>query len=75
MLMNPNTLSDAIKQGGMYILAAGGAVATEAGGQSLFAYIIGGSTLILIWSNIVLNRARLKDLKKTADTPQPPVAL
>ena len=65
MLMNPNTLSDAIKQGGMYILAAGGALATEMGGQTVLTYLIGGSTLILIWSNIVLNRARLKDLKKT----------
>ena len=72
--MNPNTLLDAIKQGGMYLLAAGGAVVTETGGQSMFTYIIGGSTLILIWSNIVLNRARLKDLKKTDDT-RPPLKL
>ena len=71
MLMNPNTLSDAIKQGGMYILAAGGALATEMGGQTVLTYLIGGSTLILIWSNVFLNRARLKDLKKTDDAKPP----
>jgi len=71
MLMNPNSLGDAIRQGGMYILAAGGALATEIGEQSLLTYLIGASTLVLIWGNILLNRARLKQLKKTGSTRPP----
>lgn len=56
------------KQLGMYILAAGGAVATKVGEVDWMSYAIGASTLILIWSNIILNRKKIKHFDQTGKT-------
>jgi len=66
--MNPNSLSEGFAQGGMYCLAAAIGWITIESTNMVITLLIGGSTIVLIWTNIRLNIKKTKQFDKTGST-------
>ena len=62
--MTPQSPTEAIVQGSMYIVGTAGSIFTWASGEKIFAGFIVILTTILLITNIVLNMKRIKQLDR-----------
>ena len=62
--MTPQSPTDAITQGAMYIAGAGGSIFTWISDEKIFAGFIALLTTVLLITNIVLNLKRIKQLDR-----------
>ena len=62
--MTPQSPTDAITQGSMYIIGMSGSIFTWASDEKIFAGFIALLTTVLLITNIVLNLKRIRQLDR-----------